>query len=99
MDFHDPSDDVSTSARGTRVELLLGLGNFVLPGGQQPVYARPDRGESASLRRSGKLQARPVELGPLDAMGQNQWFASFPRAGDSYVIKEGLASNWVTAAP
>jgi hypothetical protein len=42
---------------------------------------------------------RPVELGPLNAMGRSQWFANFPRAGDSYVIKSGLASNWVTVAP
>lgn len=88
----------SRSDPSARVELLLGLGNFMLPGGQQPVYARLDRGESAPPRRPGKVRGRPVALGPLDAMAQNQWFANFPRAGDSYVIKRGLASNCVTAA-
>jgi hypothetical protein len=35
----------------------------------------------------------------LNAIGRNQWYAIFPRAGDHYVIKSGLASNWVTVAP
>jgi hypothetical protein len=70
------------------VELLLSLENFALPGDQRPVYALPDRG------RSG-----PTELGPLKAMGRSQWFENFWGAGDDYVIKSGLASNWVTVAP
>ncbi len=49
-----------------RVELLLSLENFALPGDQRPVYALPDRGKSG-----------PMELGPLNAMGRNQWFANF----------------------
>ncbi len=71
-----------------RVELLLSLENFALPGDQRPVYALPDSGRSGSM-----------ELGPLNAIGRNQWFANFPRAGDNYVIKSGLESNWVTVAP
>jgi hypothetical protein len=39
-----------------------------------------------------------LTLGPLNAMGQNQWFARFARAADDYVIESGLASNWVTEA-
>jgi hypothetical protein len=71
-----------------RVELLLSLENFALPGDQRAVYALPDRG------RSG-----PMELGPLNAMGRSQWFTNFWSAGDDYVIKSGLASDWVTVAP
>ena len=84
-----------------RVELLLGLENFALPGGQQPVYAEPYRVGIAAPPRPGTLKSRPMpmELGPLNAIGRNQWSASFPRAGDHYVIKSGLASNWVTVAP
>ena len=82
-----------------RVELLLGLENFALPGGQRPVSAQPDRGRSASPPKAGTLQSRPMELGPLNAMGRSQWFTSFPGAGDDYVIKSGLESNWVTVAP
>jgi len=82
-----------------RVELLLGLENFALPGGQRPVYAQPDRGRIASPPKAGTLQSRPMELGPLNAMGRSQWFSTFPRAGDDYVIKSGLASSWVTVAP
>ncbi len=85
-----------------RVELQLGLEDFALPGGQRPVYAQPDRGRSASPSRAGRagtLQSRPMELGPLNAMGRNQWFANFNDAGDNYVIKSGLASSWVTVAP
>ncbi|HYW43104.1 MAG TPA: hypothetical protein VE959_09625 [Bryobacteraceae bacterium] len=82
------------------VDLLLRLEDFRLPAGNRPVFARlgtavPD----ASRRRPGTLQSRPVDLGPLKAMGQNQWFARFERAGDDYVIKSGLASHWVTVAP
>ena len=80
-----------------RVELLLSLENWTLPGGQRPVYANPDRGSPSS--RQGTLQSRPLELGSLNTMGRSQWFANFPRAGDNYVIKTGLASNWVTAEP
>ena len=82
-----------------RVELLLGLENFALPGGQRPVSAQPDRGRSASPPKVGTLQSRPMELGPLNAMGRSQWFANFPGAGDDYVIKSGLTSNWVTVVP
>jgi hypothetical protein len=84
-----------------RVELLLRLENFALPGGQQPVYAQSDRGGIASPPRPGTLKSRPmpVELGPLNAIGRNQWSANFPGAGDDYVIKSGLASNWMTVAP
>jgi len=32
-------------------------------------------------------------------MGGNQWFANFNNAGDNYVIKSGLVSDWVTVAP
>jgi hypothetical protein len=99
MDFNDTSDGVFTSAPGSRVELLLGLENFELHGGQQPIYAQLDHGKTASLPRRGTLQNSPVELGPLNAIGRNQWYAIFPRAGDHYVIKSGLASNWVTVAP
>ena len=81
-----------------RVELLLRLEDFALPGGQQPVYAQPDRVGIASLPRPGTLKSRPMELGPLNAMGRNQWSVNFLRAGDDYVIKSGLASNWVTVA-
>jgi hypothetical protein len=80
-----------------RVELLLGLENSALSGGQRPVYAQPDRARSASTPRMGMLQSQPEELGPLHAMEQGQWFANFPRAGDNYVIKSGLASDWATA--
>jgi hypothetical protein len=34
----------------------------------------------------------------LNAIGRNQWSVNFLRAGDDYVIKSGLASNWVTVA-
>lgn len=80
-----------------RVELLLRLESFALPGGDRPVFAKRDTGVAdASRRRSGTLQNRPVELGPLDAMGRNQWFERFDRVGDDYVIKSGSVSNWVT---
>jgi len=52
----------------------------------------------ASGKRPGGLKVRPVELGPLNAIGRNQWFARFDRAGDDYVIHSGLSSNWVTVA-
>ena len=91
---------VGMSAPLQRVELLLRLENFALPGGLRPVFAKLDtEGPDASRRRPGTLQSRPVELGPLNAMGQNQWFARFERAGDEYVIQSGLASDWVTIAP
>jgi hypothetical protein len=35
---------------------------------------------------------------PLDARGQNQWFARFDHLGDNSVIKSGLASKWMTVA-
>jgi hypothetical protein len=80
-----------------RVELLLRLESFALPGGDRPVFAKRDTGVAdASRRRPGTLQNRPVELGPLDAMGRNQWFERFDRVGDDYVIKSGSVSNWVT---
>jgi len=81
------------------VELLLRLENFTLPGSQIPVYAQPDRTRIAPLPRPGMLKGRPIELGPLNAIGRNQWSANFPGAGDDYVIKSGLASNWMTVAP
>jgi hypothetical protein len=90
LDFDRPS---------ASVELLLGLENFALPEGLRPVYARPDRGRSASPPQAGTLQSRPGELGPLNAMARNQWLANFLRAGDDYVIESGLESNWVTVAP
>jgi len=81
------------------VELQLGLENFALPGGQRPVYAQPDRDRSASPPRATTLKSRPMDLGPLDAMGRNQWFANFNNVGDNYVINSGLESSWVTVAP
>jgi hypothetical protein len=82
-----------------RVELLLRLENFALPGGYRPVFAKLDTGfPDASGRRRGTLRNRPVELGPLNAIGQNQWFARFGGVGDDYVIMSGLASDWVTMA-
>ena len=82
-----------------RVELLLRLENFTLPGGNRPVFAKLGTAAlDASRQRPGTLQSRPVDLGPLNAMGQNQWFASFERVGDDYVIKSGLSSHWVTVA-
>jgi len=81
------------------VELTLRLESFMLPEARRPVFAVVDSGAAgASRRRPGGLKTRPVELGPLNAMGRNQWFARFDRAGDDYVIHSGLASNWVTVA-
>ena len=80
------------------MELLLSLESFELHVGQQPVYALPDRGKSASMPRPGTLRNKAVELG-LNALGRNLWFAIFLRAGDDYVMKSGLASNWLTVAP
>jgi hypothetical protein len=50
------------------------------------------------LPRSGTLKSRPMELGPLNAIGRNQWSAYFPGVGDDYVIKSGLTSSWLTVA-
>jgi len=48
---------------------------------------RPPRGNAAG---------RPYGAGvPLNVMGPV--FANFNNAGDEYVIKSGLESNWVTA--
>lgn len=80
-----------------RVELLLRLENFALPAGLRPVLAKPEMVAPDTPRRQpGTLQARPADLGPLNAMGLNQWFERFERVEDDYVIKSGLASNWVT---
>jgi hypothetical protein len=80
-----------------RVELLLRLENFALPAGHRPVSAKLEMtAPGRPQRRPGTLQARPRELGPLNAMGLNQWFERFYRVGDDYVIKSGLVSNWVT---
>ncbi|MBZ5726139.1 MAG: hypothetical protein LAP87_14210 [Acidobacteriia bacterium] len=79
------------------VELLLRLESFALPGGNRPVFAKRERSAPNALpRRPGALQGRPVELGPLNAMERNLWFARFPRVGDDFVIRSGLASEWVT---
>jgi hypothetical protein len=81
------------------VELVLRLESFMLPEARRPVFAVVDVGAAgASRRRPGGLKTRPVELGPLNAIGRNQWFARFDRAGDDYVIHSGLASDWVTEA-
>ncbi len=82
-----------------RVELLLRL-ESVAPGeGHRPVFAKLTAATDGSRSRPGKLQTRPMELGPLNAMGRNQWFLRFERVGDDFVIKSGLTSNWVTVAP
>ena len=79
------------------VELTLSLESFILPEAHPPVFAVIDRGMAgASRRRPGALNTRPAELGPLNAIGRNQWFARFDHAGDDYVIHSGLASDWVT---
>jgi hypothetical protein len=79
------------------VELTLRLESFMLPEAQRPVLAVVDPGVGgASRRRPGGLKTRPVELGPLNAIGRNQWFTRFNRAGDDYVIRSGLTSDWVT---
>jgi hypothetical protein len=81
-----------------RVELLLRLEGFAPHDGHQPVFAKLSAAADASRSRPGKLQIRPMELGPLNAMGQNQWSLRFDRVGDDFVVKSGLASNWVTVA-
>ena len=60
----------------------------------------PSRIVAGGRRPVGRERYRvPAELGPLNAMGRNQWFANFNNAGDDYVIKSGLASGWMTVAP
>jgi len=81
-----------------RVELLLRLEGFAMHDGHRPVFAKPAAAADASRSRPGKLQVRPMELGPLNAMGQNQWSLRFERVADDFVVKSGLASNWVTVA-
>jgi hypothetical protein len=81
-----------------RVDLLLRLEGFAMHDGHRPVFAKPAIATVASRSRPGKLQVRPVELGQLNAMGQNLWSLRFERVGDDFVVKSGLASNWVTVA-
>jgi hypothetical protein len=79
------------------VELALRLESFILPEAHRPVFAVIDLGiASASRRPPGGLKTRPPELGPLNAIGRNQWSARFNHVGDDYVIHSGLASDWVT---
>jgi hypothetical protein len=79
------------------VELTLRLESFILPEAHRPVFAVIDLGiAGASRRPPGGLKTRPAELGPLNAIGRNQWFARFNHVGDDYVIHSGLASDWVT---
>lgn len=81
------------------VELTLRLESFLLPEARRPVSAVVDVGAAgAPRRRPGELSTRPAELGTLNAMGRNQWFARFNHAGDDYVIHSGFASDWVTVA-
>ena len=81
-----------------RVVLLLRLEGFAPPNGQRPVFAKLSTAADASRSRPGKLQTRPMELGQLNAMGPNQWSLRFERVADDFVVKSGLASNWVTVA-
>jgi hypothetical protein len=65
--------------------------------GPRPIRARPFHPPSNPLpRRSGTLSQRPVSLGTLSALDMNVWFASFEKAGDDYVIKSGMAMQWMT---
>jgi hypothetical protein len=82
-----------------RVELTLRLESVALRAGQRPVFAKMVAAVDGSRSRPGKLQSRPMELGQLNAMGRNLWSLRFERVGDSFVIKSGLPSNWVTVAP
>lgn len=79
------------------VELTLRLESFILPQARRPVFAVVHVGIAGGPRKPpGGLKSRPAELGPLNAMGRNQWFARFNHVGDDYVIQSGLASDWVT---
>ena len=91
--------DADALAPSERVELLLRLESFALPGGFRPVLAKRVMSVASAPRgRGGRLRTVPVELGQLKALGENQWFARFRDAGDDYAIKRGLASDWVTTA-
>lgn len=84
----------------SRVELLLRMENLGLATGDHSVFAQLELVPGLTTRgRARTLQSRPMELGPLNAIGGNRWFVRFERAGDDYVIKSGLTSNWITVAP
>jgi hypothetical protein len=79
------------------VELAPRLESFILAEAHRPVFALIDLGVAGTSRRGpGGLKTRPAELGPLNAIGRNQWFARFNQAGDDSVIHSGLASDPVT---
>jgi hypothetical protein len=63
----------------------------VPPEGHRPIFAKLDT-------RPGSLGKRPVGLGTLNSMGQNQWLVRFGAVGDDFVILRGLPSEWVTVA-
>jgi hypothetical protein len=79
-----------------RVELLLRLESLGGPAGVRPITARPFR-ESPERPRQGSLaQRQAMNLGPLSALEANLWSALFENAGDDYVIRSGLAMEWMT---
>jgi hypothetical protein len=96
--YHAPSSrTVGTYEPVARLELLLRLEGLAGPAGLRPITARPFRPPSNPLpRRAGTLSQRPMSLGSFSAMDKNTWSARFENAGDDYVIKSGLAMQWMT---
>jgi hypothetical protein len=81
-----------------RVELLLRLESLAGPAGPRPIRARPFLPVANSQpRRPGTLSQRPIRLGSLSATEINVWSARFEDAGDAYVIRSGMAMQWMTS--
>ena len=81
-----------------KVDLQLRLESLAAPTGPRPITARPFTPPASPLRRRpGTLAHRPVSLGTLSSLDLNVWSTRFDNAGDDYVIKSGLAMEWMTS--
>jgi hypothetical protein len=79
--------------------LVVKLDSVVVGGISRPFAGTRDSGARRFAKGSGRISQR-VELGPLNTKQDREvGIFEFPGAAPSYVIKSGLASNWLTLAP